>query len=266
MTLRDALRLLKEERLLVFAIIALTIVGSVTAGRIMPPDVTASAQVQVYDDAHSLALLGLTDAASATDHDVLIDTHIRLATSPTVAQRVIDRLGLAETPHTALERITVTALGRSPLLTFQATAPDADAAKTLADTWVAEYIAWRAETAETELRAASNALAPRITAVEARIAEVEARIKTGGHTKQSDTALSAAAADYEQLLADSSRLALLTSVDTPPLSIVSAAVVEEPSETLAILIDALKGLVAGAFLAVIVAFMRRRPTPAAQPD
>ncbi len=41
-----------------FAIIALTIVGSVTAGRIMPPDVTASAQVQVYDDAHSLALLG----------------------------------------------------------------------------------------------------------------------------------------------------------------------------------------------------------------
>lgn len=266
MTLRDALRLLSEERVLVLSVIALTIFGAIAGGQVMPPDAVAAAQIQVFDQSRSSNLLGLGDGALAPDHDVLMDSHVRLATSPAVAQRVINRLGLAETTHTALERISVTALGRSTLITFEAVAPDLDAARKLADTWVAEYMAWSSETAAADLAAAQTALAPRVTAAAARVTEVEARIKAGGHTKEIDTSLAAATADYEQLLANAARLELLTSIDAPPVAVVSAAVAEEPSTVMAIALDALKGLVAGAFLAVLLVFARRRPTPASQPD
>lgn len=266
MTLRDALRLLSEERLLVVSVIALTMVGAIAGGQIMPTDAVAAAQVQVFDQARSSDLLGLGDAAIEPDHDVLMDSHVRLATSPAVAQRVINRLGLTETTHTVLERVSVTPLGRSTIISFEAIAPDVDRARELADTWVAEYVAWRSETSAAELAAAKTALAPRITASAARVTEVEARIKAGGHTKEIDTALAAAVADYEQLLANSARLELLTTVDSPPVAVVSAAVAEEPSTVIAVALDALKGLVAGAFLAIVLVFVRRRPMPAAQPD
>jgi uncharacterized protein involved in exopolysaccharide biosynthesis len=266
MTPGDALRFLKEERVLVIAIIALTIIGAVAAGRFMPPDTVATAQVRVYGDARSTSLLGLDDPDAEPDHDVLMETHVRLAMSPTIAQRVIDRLGLSETTKTILERVTITSLGRSTILSFEAAAPDAESAKALADTWVSEYLAWSSETAAADLSAASSALAPRITAAEQRLDEVEARIKTGGHTRQIDTALSAAATDYEQLLADSARLQVLASVDAPPLSVVCDAVADERSMTLTLVIDGLKGFVAGAFLAVVLAFLRRRPASAPQPD
>ncbi|MDP3631134.1 MAG: hypothetical protein Q8S43_09340 [Actinomycetota bacterium] len=266
MTATDALHLLKQERGLVIAVIVLAIIGAVVAGRIMPPAASATAQVQVYDDARAASLLGIGDGIEAPEHDVLMDTHIRLATSPTIAKRVIDRLGLTDTSHIVLERVTVTALGRSTVLAFKATAPDADAAVKLADTWVAEYLAWRTESISSDLTAASAALAPRITAAEAQLAEVEARIKAGGHTKEIDTALIAAGNDYEELLADSARLELLASVEGPPLSIVSGATVEDASQVLSIAINALKGLIAGALLAVLLVFVRHRPTPASQPE
>ncbi len=266
MTARDALRLLAEERVLVLSVIALTIVGAIAGGQIMPPDATASAQVQVFDQSRSSDLLGLGDGALAPDHDVLMDTHVRLATSPAVATRVINRLGLAETTHTALERISVTALGRSTLISFEAVAPDTAAALERANTWVAEYVAWSSETAAADLSAATTALTPRITAAAARVTEVEARIKAGGHTKEIDTALAAATTDYEQLLARAAHLEMLASIDAPSVAVVSAAVAEEPSTVFAIAVDALKGLIAGAFLAMVLVLVRRRPAPAAQPN
>ncbi len=266
MTVREALRILKEERVLLFAIIALTVVGAVAAGRIMPPDVSATAQVRVYQDDRAASLLALGETPVAVDHDVLIDTQIRLATNPAVARRVIERLGLADTPNDVLQRMSVSALGRSTMLTFEAQAPDAESAVALADTWIAEYLAWTAETSAADLAAASSALAPRITAAQQRLAETEARIKAGGHTKESDTALSIAASDYEQLLAGSDRLQTLASLDSAPISVVSSAIAEDRSDVISIAMDVLKGLAVGVVLGILIALLRRRTPPAAQPS
>lgn len=266
MTVRDALRILKEERILLFAIVALTIVGAVTAGRIMPQDVSATAQVRVYQDDRAATLLALGDTPAPVDHDVLMDTQIRLATNPAVARRVVERLGLADTPGDVLQRISVSALGRSTMLTIEAQAPDADSAVALADTWIAEYLAWTAENTAADLAAASSALAPRITAAQQRLAETEARIKTGGHTKEADTALATAASDYEQLLAGSDRLQTLASLDSAPIAVVSSAIAEDRSEVISIAMDVLKGLAVGLVLGILLALLRHRTPPAAQPS
>jgi len=268
MTLRDALRLLKEERVLVFAIIVFTIVGAVAAGQLLPPDRTATAMVETFGRSRTLLVPGIGETASIPelDFDVVVDTHIRLATTPAIAKRVIARLGLSETPQSVLKRMTVSEIGRSTILSFEAVAPDADSAVKLADTWVSEYVNWRAELSAAEYAAAASALTPRITAAKDHLEGLEARVKAGGHTKELDTALAAAADDYQQLLSGASQIALLSSISSAQVGVISEAVAEERSETLAILIDALKGLVAGAFLAVIIVFVRRRPTPVVQPD
>ncbi|MHB1340202.1 MAG: hypothetical protein ACYC77_05905 [Coriobacteriia bacterium] len=265
MTARGVLQILSEERVLILAVMTLAVISAVVAGQLVPPEVSATAQVLVHEGERTSALLGLVDSAKTVDHDVLVDTHVRLAASPTIARRVIDRLTLAETPESILRTMSVSALGRSNVLAFEVEAPSQEAAAKLADTWVAEYIAWSAERSVEDLDAASKALAPRITAAEQRLVEVQARIKTLGHTKELDTELSAAAADYEQLLAGADRIALLSSVSAPPLSVVSNAIAEERSDAVSMVIDALKGLMAGAVLGIAMAFVRHRLSSATQP-
>lgn len=265
MTAKAFFRIIAEERIIILAVVTLTIISAVVAGQIIPPDVSAVAQVQVYEADRATSLLGLADSAKSVDHDVLMDTHVRLATSPAVAQRVIERLGLTETPESLLQRITVSALGRANVLTFEAVDTSPEAAAKLANTWVAEYIAWSSEHDVKDLEAATAALAPRITAAEQRLAEVQARIKTQGHTKELDTALSAAATDYEQLLIGADRLQLLSNVSSPSLAVVSDALAETRSTGMAMAIDALKGLIAGLILGVLMGLLRHRLASTSQP-
>lgn len=266
MTFQEALRILREERVLLIAIVVLTIIGAVAAGRIMPPDTSATAQVRVFQDDRSAALLSITGTPATVDHDVLMDTQIRLMTSPVIATRVIERLGLSGTSNDLLQRVSVTALGRSTVLSVKAEAPDSASAVTLVDTWVSEYLAWYGENTRAELAAATSTLGTRTAAAKQRVTEAEARIKAGGHTKEADTALSAAATDYEQLLLAADRLQTLSSLDTAPVSVVSAAIAEDRSTVVAIVMDALKGLAVGLVLGILVALVRRRPRPATQPN
>lgn len=266
MTAKGVLHILSEERVLILAVVTLAVISAVVAGQIVPAEVKATAQVLVLEGERSSELLGLVDSAKSIDHDVLVDTHVRLAGSPAIAQRVIDRLSLSETPESILKLVSISALGRANVLSFEAEASSAEAAAELADTWVSEYIAWTAERNDADLDAAAGALAPRITAAEQRLVEVQARLKTTGHTKELDTELAAAAADYEQLLASADRLALLSSVSSPPLSIISDALAEERSAATSMAIDALKGLFAGAILGVAMAFVRQRLASPAQQD
>ncbi len=264
MTAKTALRIIAEERTLILSVVVLTVASAVLVGRVAPADVTAVAQLQVYTTDESTAVLALTEPAERADRDVIVGTHVRLASSPTVARRVIERLGLTDTPSELLERIAISAPGQANVLTVEAQARSAADAATLADTWVAEYIAWSAERTAADFTAASAALAPQLESAKARITDIDARIKTQGHTKDLDTALAAATTHYEQLLLGAQRLDTLARVAQPPLSIVSPALAEESSTVSAVAIDALKGLVAGIVLGTLLGFIRHvalRPEP-----
>ena len=138
MTARAFFRIISEERIIILAVVTLTIISAVVAGQVIPPDVSAVAQVQVFEVDRATSLLGLADAAKSVDHDVLMDTHVRLATSPAIADRVIKRLGLPDTTEDLLQRISVSALGRANVLTVEAVDTSPEAAAKLADTWVSE--------------------------------------------------------------------------------------------------------------------------------
>lgn len=251
-------RVLVEERTLIVAVVVLTVIGAVAAGLIMPPDITTAAQVLVYEDDPGITLLGLDATRQLPAHDVLMDTHVRLASSTTIAERVVGRLALADTPQALLEKLDVSPEGRGKVLRFAITSDTPEDAAALANTWAEEYVAWTAERTLSEAAVVRDALVQEIGAAEQAVIDVQGRIKTLGHTQELDSRLAAAAANYEQLLANSNRLELLTRVKTQPLRIVATAPIPEYSVAVRAVVDAAKGLLAGLLLGVMVAFLRQR--------
>lgn len=152
-------------------VVALLAVG-LASGLLVPGGPSAAQVAGVgYTAKHTLVVEA---SESSTSGRVAVSV---LANSPEIPQRVAEDLGL-EDPQLVSSRVTITSDEETGLLTVEATDPEPEVAKELADATAGEIIAYSQERSDARVRALVEATIRSTSAQEARIREVEQKLAT----------------------------------------------------------------------------------------
>ena len=136
MDLRAFVRLIRTYWVIIFATTVIAAVAALGTSAVWPRTYAAEAQV----------IVGSPLSGNVTDYNQLLTaeqlsrTYAQAAQTTTVAARVIERLGLDETPEELLRDVTATPSENTPIVIIAAQASSAEAAPALANAFADELV------------------------------------------------------------------------------------------------------------------------------
>ena len=113
-----------------------------------------------------------------------VSTQLEVLASAPVAKRVIDDLGLSDSPSELLRSVEVTSVDETRVLSLEVTRTDAADAGAIADSFGESYLAARKEGAENQANASRVALSDEFSGLQALLAEVETQLETVDDTER----------------------------------------------------------------------------------
>ena len=231
-----ALRTLVRRKWVIVLTVALTTAGAIGLSSQQQPLYRSSAQVLLKYQNLASGLTGIQDVTGVNQDPVRIAaTQSRVAMSPAVAQRVVNRAGVRSlTPRGFLQLASVTASSNADILSFSVTYPNAAIAANLATLHAQQYISYRQELDGAALVVARKEL-------ESRIAELRAQ-------GLSSTALVAG------LVEDDQRLRTMEALQTANASLLQAADSASRIQPRPVK-DAALGIVLGVLLGIGLAYV-----------
>ena len=151
-------------------------------------------QTPIYQGETEIAVEPVRQGADASLEDLILGdsvvaTEQRVITSRPVTERVIEQLGLQDTPPSELvEKVSTSLVTDTRVITIRATDPDPQFAADLANAYAQAYLAHRRETAISELTAARVSLDEQIQDLQEQIAQVDEQLESGEPTEDATAA------------------------------------------------------------------------------
>jgi len=179
--LKDYLHVIRVRKWIIIVAVLVVTVTAVVVSMLQPNVYQGEAKVLVTAQDAGSALLGSSLSELSGQPERGLQTQVQLMQLRPLAERVIRKLGLRTTPDKLLERVTVTAVGQTNLVTIVVTDSTPKLASDIAQAFAAEYVAWSRELKRASITSAADEVQARLDEAKAEILLLGGKLK-GGNT------------------------------------------------------------------------------------
>lgn len=245
MEFREFVRVIASRRWLILWCSVVSAVVALAVSVIMPGTYRAVSEVLVLESGASSALFGELLPELSTQPERSLQTQLRLMGRRTLAEGAIRRLDLRETPRVLMERVTISAAGRTNVVTIQVEDKDPARATRIANALADEYVVWSRTKQQEALRSAIAEVERRLIAVENEAVALDERAQSESDD-EADIRLKMVTSTYVMLSEKLEQLRINEQLETGSGTVVTPAVVEDEPIAPRPLLNLVLGLVLGA--------------------
>jgi len=197
--LKDYLHVIWVRKWIIITAVLVVTVTAVVVSMLQPSVYQGEAKVLVTAQDAGSALLGSSLSELSGQPERGLQTQVQLMQLRPLAERVIRKLGLRTTPDKLLDRVTVTAVGQTNLVTVVVTDSIPKLASDTAQAFAAEYVAWSRELKRASITAAADEVQARLDEAKTEILTLGGKLK-GGNTSALQADLRDATSDQATLI------------------------------------------------------------------
>jgi uncharacterized protein involved in exopolysaccharide biosynthesis len=197
--LRDYLNVIRARRWIVIQAVILVTLVAVVASLLQSPVYQGEAKVLVTDKDTGAAIFGTALGDLSGQPERGLQTQVQLMQLRPLAEMVIRKLGLREAPDTLLQRVIVTAVGQTNVVTIQATDGDPDRAAQIANAMGDAYVEWSKQSKRESIKAAADEVQARLDDARQQILELGRKISSQGKSEELSAELAIATGLYTTL-------------------------------------------------------------------
>ena len=219
----DYLGVIRARKWLVMWVAAVATVGAVGVSMFQPAMYGAEAVLLYLQSNTGTAILGTPQSNAYESSDVEIATQVGLIEQPSIAQKVIDELGLHVTAAGLLKQLTISGDGQTKMITIAAVDRTPAGSAAIANAMANAYSQWSQEGNRRSITAAADETKLSLSETARKIAALEATM-TIRPSSATQIELQAARDLYGTLLAQLQKLESADKLETGSVRLVTTAV------------------------------------------
>jgi len=255
MELRDYLNVIRARKWTIVQAVVIVTLVAIVVSVVQPPVYEGEAKVLISEKDTGAALFGSVLPELSSQPERGLQTQVQLMQLRPLAEETIRQLGLEMTPDRLLERVRVTAVGQTNIVTIVAEDNSAERAAAIANAMAEQFVTWSRETNRESIQAAANEVEIRLEEAKDQILELGRRIEAQGQSDELSAELQIATGTYTTLAEKLEQLRINEQLEEGSGRIVSAAVVQDRPVAPTPVRNAVLGLAVGLVLGLSMAFL-----------
>lgn len=224
--LRDYLSVIRARKwIIIQAVIAVTLTALVVS-LLQPPTYQGVAKVLISDKDVGAAIFGSAVGDLAGGPERGLQTQVQLMQLRPLAETAVRKGNLRMMPEDLLEKVTISAVGQTNVITLTATDRDARQAAAIANAMADAYVEWSREIKRESIKAAADEVQGRLDEARAEILALGGKISSSGKSDELAAELQIATGLYNTLALKLEELRVNEQLEAGSGRVVSPAVVE----------------------------------------
>jgi non-specific protein-tyrosine kinase len=225
--LRDYLRVVRVRKWIVLQAVLIVTLAAVAVSLIQPRTYQGEAKVLISEKDTGAALFGTVLPELSSQPERGLQTQVQLVQLRPLAEQTIRKLDLQTTPDDLLERVAVSSVAQTNLISVKADDENQKRAAAIANTMADAYVDWSMQSKRESIKAAADEVEQRLNTARDQILELGRKISSQGKTDQLSAELQIATGAYTTLAEKLEQLRVNEQLETGSGQVVSRAVVEE---------------------------------------
>lgn len=231
MELRDYLNVIRARKWVIIQAVLIVTITAVGVSLLQPPVFEGQAKVLISDRDTGAAILGTAISDLTSQPERGLQTQVQLMQLRPLVENTIRKLGLKTAPEGLMNRIEVSAVGQTNIVTITAKSGDSQTASSIANTMAEEFVDWSKEYKRESIKAAADEVDERLEASKQELLELGRRISAEGKSDELSAELAIATGSYTTLAGQLEELRIQEQLEVGSGRVVSPAVLsEEPVE------------------------------------
>jgi capsular exopolysaccharide synthesis family protein len=240
--------------LIVLSVLVVTL-GAVAVSFLQKPTYEGVAQVLVTQQNTGITMLGTPQPQLSNQPERDVQTQIDVIRSSSVAEQVIEALGLSTTADALLSRVTASADTGTNVISIRVTDASAAGAARIANSFAETYVAWSRGNQRESIKAAADDVELRLAQTQELVVAVEATMSAHGASVADQVRLQAGRALYATLADKLEQLRIAEQLATGSGSVLSSASVAQAPVSPSPTRNAALGLAIGLALGLAITFL-----------
>lgn len=255
MELRDYLRVIRSRKWTVLQAIVIVTLAAVAVSLLLPKTYEGEAKVLVSEKDTGAAIFGTVLPELSSQPERGMQTQVQLVQLRPLAEQTIRKLNLQSSPEALLQRVTVSSVGQTNIVSIKATDADPKVAAAIANTMADGYVEWSRQSKRASIKAAADEVDTRLQAAKDEILQLGRKITAQGKSDELAAELQIATGAYTTLAQKLEELRVNEQLETGSGSVVSPAVVNEDAVSPKPLRNGGLGLAVGLVFGLGMAFL-----------
>ena len=227
MELRDYLNVIRARKWVIIQAVVVVTITAIVVSLLQPAVYEGQAKVLINDRDTGAAILGTAISDLTSQPERGLQTQVQLMQLRPLAENVIRKLGLKETPEDLLKEITVSAVGQTNIVTITTRAGDSRMASMIANAMADEFVAWSREYKRESIKAAADEVDQRLEQSKQELLDLGRRISLQGKSDELSAELAIATGSYTTLAGQLEELRIQEQLEVGSGRLVSPAVVTD---------------------------------------
>ena len=255
MELRDYLGVMWARKWTIIQSVVIVTLVALVVSLLQTPTYNGEAKILVSEKDTGAALLGTALSDFSRQPERGLATEVELMQLRPLAEGVVRKLGLQESPDQLLTRVKVSAVGQTDLVTVDVTDADPQRAADIANAMAQAYVDASKQAKRESIDAAANEVQLRLDQAQKQILDLGQKIQASGKSDQLGAELSIATDLYSTLAEKLETLRVNEQLEVGNGRVVAAAVVNTDKVAPKPVRNGLLGIAVGLVFGVSMAFL-----------
>jgi succinoglycan biosynthesis transport protein ExoP len=257
--LRDYLNVIRARKWIIIQAVVIVTLTALVVSLLQLPTYQGEAKLLITDKDVGAALFGSAVSELAGSPERGLQTQVQLMQLRPLAETAIRKLNLRTTPEALLERIAVSAVGQTNVITLTATDGDPKMAAEIANAMADAYVQWSKDAKRESIKAAADEVQSRLDDARTEILALGKKIRDSGKSDELAAELQIATGLYTTLADKLETLRVNEQLEVGSGRVVSTAVVNTepvaPKPTRNTALGLAVGLVFGLGMAFLLEYL-----------
>jgi capsular exopolysaccharide synthesis family protein len=224
--LRDYLNVIRARKWIIIQAVIIVTLTAVVVSLFQAPTYQGEARVLISDRDAGAAIFGTALGDLSAQPERGLQTQVQLMQLRPLAETVVRKLGLQESPESLLLRVTVTGIGQTNVVTIVATDGDPKRAAEIANAMGDAYVEWSKQSKRESIKSAADEVQTRLDDARTQILELGRKISAQGKSDELSAELTIATGLYTTLAEKLETLLVNEQLEIGAGRVVSAAVAD----------------------------------------
>lgn len=255
MELRDYLNVVRTRRGIIVLATIIVVLVAAAVSMLQPRIYEAESKVLISEKDTAAAIFGTLIPELSSQPERALQTQVQLIELRPVAEATIRELGLEETPEDLLDRLDVTTIGQTNVISIRAQAATAQEAADISNAVAEEYVAASMDRRRESLKRAADEVEQRLEQTRQEILVLGRKIQSAGKSDELQAELAIATGTYTTLAEKLEQLRINEQLESGSGAIVQAAVAERDPVSPQPVRNTAFGLLVGLMFGIGMAFL-----------
>ena len=259
MELRDYINVIRARKWVIIQAVLIVTLTALVVSLVQTPVYESEAQILIAETGTSSDIFGDLGISISSSAERGLSTQVQLMQVRPLLENTIAELDLGMTPEDLAEKVEVSAVGQTNIVTIVAKDDDPEVAAAVANTLADEFVAWSQDYNRESINAAAAEVEERLEAAKAEILSLGQEISDQGKSDELSAELAIATGNYTTLASKLEELRIQSQLETGAGRIVSPAVTStspvEPSPVRNTALGLVVGLVFGLGMAFLYEYL-----------